>query len=55
MEAMHIHYFYDMGTRRTVAQYKFNERPESLYIPDIPIGVIYLILIFHLQNFLGIH
>ena len=41
MEAMHIHYFYDMGNRRTVAQYKFNERPESLYIPDIPIGVIY--------------
>jgi hypothetical protein len=39
LEAMHIHYFFDVASKKTVVQYKYCERDDIPYIPAKPIAV----------------
>ncbi len=41
LEAMHIHYFYDMEAKKTVVQYKYCERGDVAYLPAKPIEVFF--------------
>ncbi len=41
LEAMHIHYFFDPETKKTVVQYKYCERSDLAYIPTQPIEVTF--------------